>query len=59
MEKERQVKIYPKQAQAAIEYLIIFGIVLAAIFATGFISRMNGANGICENFFNKAVEAMR
>ncbi|MDD5246489.1 MAG: hypothetical protein PHS09_03745 [Candidatus Omnitrophica bacterium] len=49
-------KRYSRSGQAALEYLIIAGVIILALVATNFVGRMrNNFN----NMFDKAVEKMR
>lgn len=45
-----------KTAQAIMEYVLVFSVVMAAILASGFIDRVRGT---FDSYFTKAVEHLR
>jgi len=49
-------KRYSRSGQAALEYLIIAGVIILALVATNFVGRMRNN---FDNMFDKAVEKMR
>ena len=57
MKRIRQSEKRYRLAQAAIEYLIIASVILAAVLSSGIINSMR--NGAFELFYQKAVAKMR
>lgn len=49
-------KLNQKKGQSVAEYFIVMVVVLAAVLAAGFVSRIRSG---LENYFNSAVEQMR